>query len=94
MLAQRRIEFDGAEKIAQLQGYRAESEYASAAAALAAAQADLVNAETQPRADQYLRCRTTAWYGRRKPILGQYVNPGTRLGRHLCHGLTRKSGCH
>ena len=44
MLAQRQIEHDGALKL-RSQGYRAESEYASAVAALATAKADLVKAE-------------------------------------------------
>jgi len=78
MLAQRRIEFDGAEKL-RSQGYRAESEYASAAAALAAAEADLVNAERNLE-----RTRISLPYDgmvRSKDAdIGQYVNPGTRLG--------------
>ena len=40
MLTQRQIEYDGALKL-RTQGYRAESEYASAAAALATAKAEL-----------------------------------------------------
>ena len=78
MLAQRRIEFDGAEKL-RSQGYRAESEYASAAAALAAAKADLVNAERNLE-----RTRISLPYDgmvrSKEADLGQYVNPGTRLG--------------
>jgi len=77
-LTQRQIEFDGAEKL-RSQGYRAESEYASAAAALAAADADLVNAQRT-----FERTRISSPYdGRvraREADLGQYVNPGTRLG--------------
>jgi len=77
-LRQRRIEFDGAEKLRD-QGYRAESEHASAAAALAAAEADLVNARRNLE-----RTRITLPYDgivRSKDAdLGQYVNPGTRLG--------------
>jgi len=76
-LIQRQIEFDGAEKL-RSQGYRAESEYASAAAALAAAKADLVNAERNLERtiislpyDGMLRAK--------EADLGQYVNPGTRL---------------
>ena len=43
LVKQRQIEFDGAEKLLS-QGYRAESEHASAAAALASAKAELVRA--------------------------------------------------
>ena len=77
-LTQRQIEFDGAEQL-RSQGYRAEAEYASAAAALAAAEADLVNAERNLE-----RTRISLPYAgmvRSKDAdLGQYVNPGTRLG--------------
>jgi len=78
LLNQRRIEFDGAEKL-RSQGYRAESEYASAAAALAAAEADLVNARRNLE-----RTRISLPYDgmvrSKEADLGQYVNPGTRLG--------------
>lgn len=77
-LKQRRIEFDGAEKL-RSQGYRAESEYASAAAALAAAEADLVNARRNLE-----RTRISLPYDgmvrSKEADLGQYVNPGSRLG--------------
>lgn len=77
-LTQRRIEFDGAEQL-RSQGYRAESEYASAAAALAAAEADLVNARRNLE-----RTRISLPYDgmvrSKEADLGQYVNPGTRLG--------------
>jgi RND family efflux transporter MFP subunit len=78
MLAQRQIEYDGATRLRD-QGYRAEAEFASAAAALAAAKADLVNAERNLE-----RTRISLPYDgivRAKDAdLGQYVNPGTRLG--------------
>lgn len=78
MLTQRQIEFDGAEKL-RSQGYRAESEHASAAAALAAAKADLVNAQRNLE-----RTRIGLPYAgmvrAKEADLGQYVNPGTRLG--------------
>jgi RND family efflux transporter MFP subunit len=78
MLAQRQIEYDGAVRLRD-QGYRAEAEFASAAAALAAAKADLVNAERNLE-----RTRISLPYDgivRAKGAdLGQYVNPGTRLG--------------
>jgi RND family efflux transporter MFP subunit len=77
-LIQRQIEFDGAEKL-RVQGYRAESEYASAAAALAAAKADLVNAERNLE-----RTRISLPYDgmvkAKESDLGQYVNSGTMLG--------------
>ena len=77
-LAQRQIEFDGASTL-RSQGYRAESEYASAAAALATARAELVKAERNLE-----RTRISLPYAgmvRSKAVdLGQYVNPGTRLG--------------
>jgi RND family efflux transporter MFP subunit len=77
-LTQRQIEHDGALKL-RTQGYRAESEYASAAAALAAAKADLVKAERNLE-----RTHITLPYDGMVRIkeadLGQYVNPGTRLG--------------
>jgi hypothetical protein len=53
LVRQRKIEFEGAAKLRQ-QGYRAETEYASAAAALASAEAELVRAK--------------AWCSARKPI--------------------------
>jgi RND family efflux transporter MFP subunit len=77
-LKQRQIEHDGALKL-RTQGYRAESEYASAAAALAAAKADLVKAERNLE-----RTRISLPYDgmvrQKEADLGQYVNPGTRLG--------------
>jgi len=78
ILAQRQIEYDGALKL-RTQGYRAESEYASAAAALATARADLVRAERNLE-----RTHITLPYDGmvrvKEADLGQYVNPGTRLG--------------
>jgi len=77
-LRQRQIEYDGAAKL-RSQGYRAESEYASAAAALAAAEADLVNARRNLE-----RTRISLPYEgmvrSKEADLGQYVNPGSRLG--------------
>lgn len=78
MLVQRQIEHDGALKL-RTQGYRAESEYASAAAALATARADLVKAERNLE-----RTHITLPYDGivrvKEADLGQYVSPGTRLG--------------
>lgn len=77
-LTQRQIEHEGALKL-RTQGYRAESEYASAAAALATAKADLVKAERNLE-----RTHITLPYDGmvrvKEADLGQYVNPGTRLG--------------
>lgn len=77
-ITQRQIEYDGALKL-RTQGYRAESEYASAAAALATARADLVKAERNLE-----RTHITLPYDgmvrAKEADLGQYVNPGTRLG--------------
>ena len=50
LLLQRQIEFDGAEKL-RSQGYRAESEYASAAAALALISRRSMVSEVSPKAD-------------------------------------------
>jgi len=77
-LVQRQIEFNGSEKLRN-QGYRAESEYASAVAALASARAELVKAERNLE-----RTHITLPYAgmvrAKESDLGQYVNPGTRLG--------------
>jgi RND family efflux transporter MFP subunit len=77
-LTQRQIEFDGASKL-RSQGYRAESEYASAAAALAAAKADLANAERNLERT-VISLPYEGMVRAKEADLGQYVNPGTRLG--------------
>lgn len=77
-LTQRQIEFDGAEKL-RSQGYRAESEYASAAAALATAKAELSKAERNLERT-YIRLPYDGMVRAKEADLGQYVNPGTRLG--------------
>lgn len=77
-LTQRQIEHDGALKL-RTQGYRAESEYASAAAALAAAKADLVKAERNLERT-YISLPYDGMVRVKEADLGQYVNPGTRLG--------------
>ena len=85
MLAQRQIEYDGALKL-RTQGYRAESEYASAAAALAAAKADLVKAERNLE-----RTHITLPYDgmvrAKEADLGQYVGRGQALGRIYSTGI-------
>ena len=77
-LTQRQIEFDGAQKL-RSQGYRAESEWASAAAALASARADLVKASRNLERT-YIRLPYDGMVRSKEADLGQYVNPGTRLG--------------
>jgi RND family efflux transporter MFP subunit len=77
-LTQRQIEHDGALKL-RTQGYRAESEYASAAAALAAAKADLVKAERNLERT-HISLPYDGMVRVKEADLGQYVNPGTRLG--------------
>jgi len=75
---QRQIEFDGAKKL-RSQGYRAESEYASAVAALATASADLVKAERNLERT-HIRLPYAGMVRAKEADLGQYVNTGTRLG--------------
>ncbi len=77
-LTQRQIEFDGAEKL-RSQGYRAESEYASAVAALAAARADLVSARRNLERTT-IRLPYDGMVRSKDADLGQYVNTGTKLG--------------
>ncbi len=75
---QRQIEFDGAQKL-RIQGYRAEAELASAAAALAAAQAELVNAQRNLERT-YIRLPYEGMVLSKDADLGQFVNPGTKIG--------------
>jgi len=78
LLEQRQIEFDGATKL-RSQGYRAESEYASAKAALAASRADVVGARRNLERT-YIRLPYEGMVLSKEADLGQFVNPGTRLG--------------
>lgn len=78
LLLQRQIEFDGAKEL-RSQGYRAESEYASAAAALATAKADLVRARRSLE-KTYIRLPYEGMVFAKEADVGQFVNPGTRLG--------------
>ncbi|MDH3274280.1 MAG: efflux RND transporter periplasmic adaptor subunit [Gammaproteobacteria bacterium] len=78
LLAQRQIEFDGATKL-RSQGYRAESEYASAKSALAAARADVVGARRNLERT-YIRLPYEGMVRSKEADIGQFVNPGTRLG--------------
>ena len=78
LLTQRQIEYDGASQL-RSQGYRAESEYASAAAALASAKAELVRAQRNlERTD--IRLPYAGMVRAKEADLGQYVNVGSRLG--------------
>jgi len=78
LLTQRKIEFDGSAKLRQ-SGYRAESEYASAAAALASAEAELVRAKRDLERS-FVRLPYDGMVRAKETDLGQFVNPGTRLG--------------
>jgi len=78
LLEQRRIEFEGAKKLRN-QGFRAESEYASAKAALATAEAELVRAQRNLERTE-IRLPYAGIVRARDANLGQYVNIGTRLG--------------
>lgn len=78
LVAQRQIEFDGAKKL-RSQGYRAETEFASAAAALATAKAELVRAQRNLERT-YIRLPYEGIVRSKDSDLGQFVSPGTRLG--------------
>lgn len=78
LVSQRQIEFDGARKL-KSQGYRAESELASAAAALASAKAEEVRARRNLERT-YIRLPYEGVVRAKESDLGQFVNPGTRLG--------------
>jgi RND family efflux transporter MFP subunit len=78
LVKQRQIEFDGAEKLLS-QGYRAESEHASAAAALASAKAELVRANRNLERTS-IRLPYAGMVRSKEADLGQFVNPGTRVG--------------
>lgn len=78
LVKQRQIEFDGAEKL-RSQGYRAETEYASAATALASAQAELVGARRNLERT-YIRLPYEGMVRSKDADIGQFVNPGTALG--------------
>jgi len=78
LVTQRQIEFDGASKL-RSQGYRAESEFASAAAALASAKADLVNSQRDLERT-YIRLPYAGMVLTKGTDLGQFVSPGTQLG--------------
>jgi RND family efflux transporter MFP subunit len=77
-LLQRQIEFDGAKQL-RSQGYRAESEYASATAALATAKANLVRAKHNLDRTR-IRVPFEGMVKSKEADLGQFVNAGSRLG--------------
>ena len=78
LVKQRKIEFDGAAKLRQ-QGYRAEAEYASAAAALASAEAELVRAQRNLERTE-IRLPYEGMVLSKEADIGQFVSPGARLG--------------
>ena len=78
VLAQRQIEYDGAVKLRK-QGYRAEAELASAAAALETARADLVRARRNLELTA-IRLPYEGMVRSKDADLGQYVTAGSRLG--------------
>lgn len=78
LVRQRQIEYEGAKRL-KSQGYRAESEYASAAAALATAEAELVRAKRNLERT-YIRLPYAGMVRGKEADLGQFVNPGSRLG--------------
>lgn len=78
LITQRQIEYDGAEKL-KSQGYRAETEYASAVAALAAAKAERVRANRNLERT-YVRVPYEGIVRAKETDLGEFVNAGTRLG--------------
>jgi RND family efflux transporter MFP subunit len=78
LVKQRQIEFDGSAKL-RSQGYRAEAEYASAAAALASAEAELVRARRNLERTS-IRLPYEGMVRAKEADLGQFVSPGTRLG--------------
>jgi len=78
LVRQRQIEYDGAKKL-RSQGYRAESEFASAAAALASAQAELVSARRNLERT-FIRLPYEGMVLSKDTDIGQFVNPGSQLG--------------
>lgn len=78
LVKQRQIEFDGAKQL-RSQGYRAESELAAAAAALAAAEAEFESAKRNLERTA-IRLPYEGMVFTKDADLGQFVNPGTRLG--------------
>jgi RND family efflux transporter MFP subunit len=78
LVLQRQIEYDGAKKL-KSQGYRAEAEFASAAAALATAKAEQVRAKRNLERT-FIRLPYEGIVRSKDSDVGQFVSPGTRLG--------------
>lgn len=78
LVLQRQIEYDGAKKL-KSQGYRAETEFASAAAALATAKAEQVRAKRNLERT-FIRLPYEGIVRSKDSDVGQFVSPGTRLG--------------
>ncbi|MEL7187807.1 MAG: efflux RND transporter periplasmic adaptor subunit [Pseudomonadota bacterium] len=78
LVEQRQIEYSGSAKLLE-QGYRAEAEYASAAAALASAKAELVRANKN-LARTAIQLPYRGIVRSKDTDLGQFVNAGTRVG--------------
>lgn len=78
VLEQRQIEYDGAKKL-RSQGYRAESEYASANAALATAEAERVRAKRNLERT-FIRLPYDGMVKAKESDLGQFVSAGSRVG--------------
>ena len=78
LLEQRQIEHESEAKL-RGQGYRTESNYAAAAAALASAKAGLVRAKRDMQRT-IIRLPYAGIIRNKEADLGQYVTPGSRLG--------------
>lgn len=78
LVKQRQIEFDGAQKL-RSSGFRAESEYASAAAQLASAKAELTGAQRNLERTA-IRLPYAGMVRAKEVDIGQFVSPGARLG--------------
>ena len=78
LVAQREIEHDGARKL-RSQGYRAESEYASAVASLVSARAELVRAKRNFERT-YIQLPYAGIVRAKETDLSQFVSIGTRVG--------------
>ena len=79
LLEQRRIEFEGIEKLGA-KGYRSETELAGAKAALETAKADLITAERNLDRTR-IRAPFAGMVRARSVDIGQFVNVGTALGQ-------------
>lgn len=78
LLTQRQIEYDGAVKLKE-SGYQADASVASAAAALASAKAGLTRAQRDLQRTR-IRLPYDGMVKSKEVDLGQFVNPGSRLG--------------